>query len=149
ERARAVADALAALQVPADRRMRLPALEFLERAQPWIGVVQSNHEADRDLAVVGVVQERTAVGAVVQRPAGGVHHQAGLVRGRIGLPQLLDADAVALRIATLAEPELLDQPPTEMPARAFGEDRVLRQQLHAQLELGSRLAVLAQAEVAG
>ena len=129
--------------------MRLPALEFLERAEPRILVVQPDHEAHSDLVVFHVVHERAAVGVVVQRPAGAVQHQPGLVARRVDLPQFLDADAVGLRVAPFVQLEARDQLPAEVAARALGEDGVLGVQFHAELEAVGRLAVLADAHVAG
>ena len=129
--------------------MRLVALELLERRQPGIGVAEADDETDRDLPVGEVVHERPPVRLRVEWPAGGVHHEPRHVPRFVDLPQLLDADAVALRIAVLRETELLDQQLAEVAARAFGEQHVLRVQFHAELEVGRGLAVLADAQVAG
>jgi len=128
--------------------MRLVALEFLEWRQIRIRVAEADHEADHHLVVIHVIEERAAVGVVLQRPARGVHHQTGLVLRRIDLPQFLDADAVDLRIDTVAQSELIVQLTAQMSARAFAEQRVLRVQLHAELEVFGRLAILADTEVA-
>ena len=80
--------------------MRLAALEFLERGQVRIRVVEADDEADRDLVVLEVVEERAAVGrrcrAASRRCA---RRGPGWCLRRVDLPQLLDADAVALRVA--------------------------------------------------
>ena len=148
-RARAVADALAAFEVLADRRVRLPALHLLERAQPRVAVVEADDEAERRPGCRRGGRGRRRRRSPVHRPAGGVHDEARLVPRRLDLPQLLDADAVALRIAAGIELEARDQLLAEVAARAFGEDRVLAVQLHAELEVVGRLAVLADAQVAG
>src|SRR5256885_12786971 len=44
------------------------------------------------------VEEGAAVGLAVHGPAGRMHHEAGLVACRVDFPQLLDAQAVALRV---------------------------------------------------
>ncbi len=129
--------------------MGLPALEFLERAQVGVGIVQSGDEAQRDLVVLGVVEEGAAVGVGIHRPAGGVHHEAGLVHLGIDFPQLLHADAVGLRVAALVELVTGDDLLAQVPACAFGEQGVLGVQFHAQLEVARGLAVLAHAHVAG
>ncbi|VWC64862.1 hypothetical protein BLA18110_01549 [Burkholderia lata] len=129
--------------------MRLVALEFLERRQVRVRIAEAHHEADHDLVVVHVIQERAAVRIRLQRPAGRVDHEARLVLRRIDLPQFLDADPVRLRIRVRVELELRDQLAAEVAAAAFGEQRVLRVQLHAELEVLGRLAVLAHAHVAG
>ena len=129
--------------------MGLEALELFEWAQPRVPVVQADHVADGDLAAVGVVQERAAVGVAVQRPAGGVNHQTRLMPGRVDLPQLLDADAVGLRVLAFVQRVTRDQLAAEMAARAFGEDRVFRLQRHAALERRADAAILLDTHVAG
>ncbi|CAB3810847.1 hypothetical protein LMG27177_07524 [Paraburkholderia fynbosensis] len=129
--------------------MRLVALEFLERRQIRIRIAEADHEADHHLVVIHVIEERAAVGVVFERPASRVHHQTGLVLRGIDLPQLLDADAVDLRIGAVTQLESIVQLTAEVAARAFAEQRVLRVQFHAELEVFGRLAVLADAEVAG
>ena len=57
DRPRAVSRAPAAFDLGTDRRMLLPALEFLERMNVGIGVIQRGDEADSHLAVRLVVQE--------------------------------------------------------------------------------------------
>src|SRR6266480_7556645 len=75
DRARAIADALSALQKLPDGGVRLEALEFLVGRQEWIRIAEADDEADRDLAILHVVQERPAVSAGVERPAGAVKHE--------------------------------------------------------------------------
>src|SRR6185369_7172537 len=118
DRARTVAEALAAFERLPDLGMGLPALEFLERAQERVLVVEADNEAELDLAVVEVVEERAAVGRRVERPAAGVDDEARL--GLVGrdLPQLLDADAVALGVAAFVELVVRDQLAAEAAARA-------------------------------
>ena len=109
ERARAVADALAAGESVADQRMRLETLEFVERRQIRIVVVEVDDETDRHEIVAEMIEERAAAGAVVERPAHGVLHKPALVILRRDLPQLLQADAEFLRLAVLRKPEARDQ----------------------------------------
>ena len=94
-------------------------------------VVEMHDEADRHQVVVEVIEERAAAGAVVERPAERVLHQAGRVLVRRDLPQLLQPDAEFLRLAIAGELERCDQRLGEDAARAFGEQRVLGAQLHA------------------
>ena len=129
--------------------MRLPALEFLERTEPGIRVVEADHEAERHLVVVGVVQERSAISVLIERPAGGVDHQPGLVFFGGDLPELLEPDAVALRVAAGVELESLDQLPAQVAPSAFGEHGVAAMQFHAELKAALRLAVFAEPKVAG
>ncbi|MCY1510845.1 hypothetical protein D9M68_452340 [compost metagenome] len=78
-----------------------------------------------------------------------MQHEAGLVALGIDFPDFLDAQAVGLRVAAFVELELGDQLAAQVAARAFGEHRVLAQQLHAELEVLGGFAVLADAHVAG
>src|SRR3546814_5167804 len=71
DRPRAVGHALAAFQHCTDRRMSLPALEFLERRQIRIRVVESDDKAQGHLPVRLVIKETTAPG-IAQRPALGM-----------------------------------------------------------------------------
>src|SRR5436305_15348111 len=68
--ARAVGNALAALEGRTDQRVLLEALKLLERTNIRVAVVQMHHEPDRDLLVLEVIEERAAAGPVVERPAG-------------------------------------------------------------------------------
>ena len=149
DRARAVGDPPPALEHGTDLRMGLEALELLEGAQVGVGVVEADHEPDRDLVVFEVVEERAAVGRAVERPSERVHDQPLLVPGRIDLPQLLDADAVGLRVHAGAQAEALEQPLGQMAAAALGEDGHPRVQLDPRLEARLRLPVAPDAHVPG
>ena len=148
DRAGTVADALAAFDMRADGRVGLPALHFFERAHPRVLVVQADHEAERDLVVFQVVQEAAAEGVVFHWPACGVDHQAGLGLGRVDFPQFLDADGEGLRVLAGVQLVLIQQLAAQVTTRAFREDGVLAQQLHAELEVLSRLTILADPHVA-
>ncbi len=104
--ARAIGDALAALEGRRDAGMRLEALEFLVGREVGVLVVEVHDEADRHQVVAVVVEERAAAGAVVERPAERVLDEARLVLLGLDLPQLLEADAELLRLAALVEIEL-------------------------------------------
>src|SRR5690606_30786267 len=70
DRPRPIGDSPSALDDLADRRMVLPALEFLERADPGIGIVERGHETERHLPVGLVIEEPAAPGVVLRkRPA--------------------------------------------------------------------------------
>jgi hypothetical protein len=58
--ARAIGDALAAREGVADRRVRLETLEFLERRERRVGIVEVDDKADRNQILVEVIEERTA-----------------------------------------------------------------------------------------
>jgi len=125
------------------------ALHLLEGAEPGVLVVQAHHQAERDLVVLVVVEKAAAEGVGLHRPAGGVHHETGLVLGRIDFPEFLDAYRPARRITPFVELVFRDELLAQVAARAFGEDGVLGVQLHAELEAVGRLPVLADAQVAG
>ncbi len=129
--------------------MGLEALELVERRQRRILVVEMDDEADRDQPVVVMVEERAAGGAAAERPAETVLHQPGLELRRLDLPDLLQADAVFLRLAPVVELEAGDRLLGERAARAFGDQHVFAAQLHAAGEARLRLAVAADSHVAG
>ena len=97
--ARAIGKPLAAFEQRADRRMGLEALEFVERRQIRIVVIEMHDEADRHQIVVVVIEERAAAGRIVQRPAERMLDQALLVLGGIDLPDFLQPDAEFRRLA--------------------------------------------------
>src|SRR5690242_7333856 len=100
--------------------MGLEALELLEWRQVRIGVVEMNHEADRNQIVVEVIKKRAATGGIVERPAERVLHQTGLVLVRRHLPKFLQAEAELLRLACAIETVFRDQNLRQAAARAFG-----------------------------
>src|SRR6185295_19810552 len=95
------------------------------------------------------IEERAAAGGIVERPAERMLHQPRLVLARRYLPELLQPEPEFLRLAALCKAILRDQHFRQAAARAFGEQRVLRPQLHAAGEIAARLAVLANAHVTG
>ena len=123
--------------------MQLGALKFLERVEIGIGVVEMHDEADRHQVLAEMIEERAAAGAVMQRPAHGVLHEARAMLLLRHLPQLFQPDAVFLRSALGIEAEAPDELLGERAARAFGEKRVLAGERDAR-----RVAVLVRA-VAG
>src|SRR5204863_8855032 len=131
DRGGAVADALSALQNLPDRLVGLEALEFLVGRQERIRIAEADDEADRDLAILHVIQERPAVSAGVERPAGAVKHETGLVALGLHLPQLLQSDAVDLRIGVSLPRVLRERMPAQILARALGEEGVFRVQLNS------------------
>ena len=105
-------------------------------------------EADGREAVAEVVDERTAAGVWVERPALAVQHETLLVLLRSELPQLLQADAVLLRVDTIAQVESLHQLLRERSAAALGEQRVFGVQLHSELVFALVRAILGDPHVA-
>src|SRR5207302_3789378 len=149
DRAGAIADALSALQKPPDGGVRLEALEFLVGRHERIRIAKADDEAHRDLAILQVIEERPAVGVGIERPAGAVEHEAGLMALGFHLPQLLQPDAVDLRIGVSLQGEPREQLPAQMPARALGEEGVFCVQLHPWLVGCGLFAFAADAELAG
>src|SRR5438105_6867317 len=109
DRARAVSEQIAALERAADLRMRLEALKLVERRQIGILIIEVHDKADRHQIIVEVVEERSAAGRIVERPAERMLHQALAMLARRDLPELLQTDAEFCRLAALIELKLLDQ----------------------------------------
>src|SRR6185295_17024252 len=133
--------ALAPLQQRPHQRMRLEALEFAERRQPRIGIVEVDDEAERNQAVAEVIQERAAASAVVERPAERVLHQPRPMLGRIDLPELLEPDAEFLRFAAFSKAETRNELFGKRATRALADQRVFRAKFHATLETRFRRTV--------
>ena len=148
-RARAVGQAFAALEHVADHRMGLELLELVEWRERRVGIVEMHDEADRHQVVAVVVEERTAAGAAPQRPAEAVLNEARLEARRLDLPDLLEPDAVFLRIAAVVELETRDKLFRQRAARPFRDQGIFAAQLHAARERVFRLAVASDAHVAG
>src|SRR5271156_5849124 len=106
-------------------------------------------KADRDQAIVVVVQERAAARAESQRPAETMLHAARQEACGVDLPDLLQADAVLFRLAAGIELELGDELFGQRSARAFADQDVFAAQLHAPDEIVLRLAFAPDAHVAG
>src|SRR5262249_4811987 len=68
---------------------------------------------------------------------------------RRNLPELLEANAVFLRLAILIEAKKLEQSLSQVAPRAFGEERVCRLQLDAACEGILPAAILANSHIAG
>ncbi len=154
ERPGPVGNAPPAFQDRRDRRMGLVALQFVIGREIGVLIIQPDHEAERDLIVFQMIEERAAVGLGIQGPADGVQDFAGPVVLGLDLPQFLEADAVGLRVGGRAfrpfgpEIEFLFQRLGQMPPAAFGEQGVLGVQFHARLVVGAGGAVAVEAHVA-
>ncbi|MNQ77744.1 hypothetical protein D3C85_926300 [compost metagenome] len=145
----AVGDAGAALQMLGDGRVVLELLELVERRQEGVLIVQVHHEADGHVAVAEVVQERSAARLVVQRPAGRVLDQAGLVLLGRDLPQLLQADAELLRVRVRGQVVAGHDGLGQRAAHALGDEDILAVQFQTGLEVAGRFALAVDAEDAG
>jgi len=129
--------------------MGLEALKFLVGRQIGIFVVEMHHEPDRNQPIVEMIKERAAARAVVERPAERVLHQAGAMFFRCDLPQLFQAEAEFLRLAAFAQAEAMHERLGEAAARALGEQRVFRTQLHAAGEAVLVVAIFGETHIAG
>src|SRR5579872_1040388 len=145
----AIGEALAAEECAGDQRMGLEALEFVERREGRIDVIEMDDKADGDEIVVVMVKERAAARAAPERPTERVLDEATLELGRIDRPDFLEADAEFLRLPPLLQPVAGEQLLCQRAARAFGDERIFAAQLHAAGEAGFRLAVAADAHIAG
>src|SRR5690242_10542570 len=106
-------------------------------------------KTDRNEIVAEVIDERAAAGAIVERPAQRVLHQAAAMLVRGDLPELLEPDAEFLWLPIVPQSEMLDQGFRKAAARAFGEQRVFGAQFHAAGETGFMVAFFGDAHVAG
>src|SRR5690606_38282416 len=132
ECSRAVAEALAALQILPDDRMLFELLEFIEGTDVGIAVTQIHNESHRYLVVLEVIEETTAgagrAGAD-HRVARRVHDQPLFVLAGRNLPHFLDANSVVLRIRVLVQSEAADQLLAQVSAATFREDGIAGMEL--------------------
>src|ERR1700737_2319459 len=108
-----------------------------------------NHETDGDEVVIVVIEEGATAGAVGQRPAERVLHQARAMSFWCDLPELLETDAEFLRLTTCVQAEALHHNLAEIAARTFGKQRIFRAQFHAAREAVLAAAVPGETHVAG
>ena len=144
----AIGNAAAAFQNFADRRVGFPALEFLERRKVRVVIVEPHREAQGHLAIGLMIEEAAAIG-IAQRPALTVDHPTRHMLFGRDVPQLLQADAVNLRLAVLAQIEPVDDLLGKMAARAFGEEGVLGVDFQAGRPAVFLGTILGDAHVAG
>src|SRR5206468_7254779 len=109
ERTRPIGEPLATFKRAAHQRMGLEALELLERVQIGVRIVEVNDKADRHQIVAEMIEERSAAGVAIERPAERVLHQSRPMLVGRDLPELLEPDAVLLRLAALIETKALEQ----------------------------------------
>src|SRR4029079_6413098 len=107
-----------------------------------------NDEADGDEVIAVVVENRSAAGPIVERPAERVLNQTRPVLGGRDLPELFEADAVLLRLVAFGKFEMPDEPLRERPSRSFRDEGVLGAQFHTANEIAFRLTVAADAHSA-
>jgi hypothetical protein len=148
DRARAVGHAPPALDLGADRRMGLPALEFLERRKIGVRIIERDDEAERDLVVLLMVEEAPAPG-IGQRPALRVDHSPWLMLLGRNVPQLLDAQPEYLRATLIAQVEDIGQPLGQRAPGSFRKEGVASVKLDPRLVVGTMAAVAGDAHVSG
>jgi hypothetical protein len=129
--------------------MGLEPLEFIERAQMRVCVIEPDDKADGHLVIFEMVQKRAAIGAAIHRPADRMGHVAGLVIFRLNFPQFLDADAIGLDVCIIPQIEFFEQGLGQRPVAALGKDRLFGMQFEPGLIIRRLFAVLADAHVAG
>src|SRR5450759_3797268 len=119
QRTRAIGEALSPREGVAHELVGLEALEFLERRQIRVAVIEMQNKSDRHQIVVEMIEKRAAAGAPIERPAERMLHQPlAMLLGR-DLPKLLQAEPEFLRLAPVAEAELGDELLAEIAARTF------------------------------
>ena len=109
--------------------MGFPALQFFERRQIGIGIIEPDNKTQGDLVVSLMIQKSAAIG-IRQWPALAVNNAARRMLLRRNVPQFLKADAINLRLAILIEPKLRLEQFRKMSANTFGKERVFGVQLH-------------------
>src|SRR5262245_61546270 len=131
-----------------DFRVVLELLESLERLEARVLVVEPGDVADVHAVAVEVIEEAAAVGARVDGPSHRVLDEAGLGASRRELPELLDAEAVSLRLPPVGEAEVRHDLLGDAAAAAFGEHGRPRADVGARRVVRTRLAIAAEAHVA-
>jgi len=136
DRLRAPLHALAALEDPADARMRLQLLQARRAPTARRRGSRGDDHADRDQVVAHRIDERAAELAIAaprpQRPAHRVHHFTKRLRD---LPDLLHPERPHLRVVAGGSPKRSSATPVRLTLRPLREDR------HARGDVGARLEV--------
>ena len=114
-----------------------------------VPVIKRDDQAEVHLVICGVVQKAAALSTLVEWPPGGVDDQAFLVTLRLNLPNLLDTDAIMLRIGVLPQIELAHDLFTEVATHTLRKNRVLAQQLITRRIRALFLAILTDTHIAG
>ena len=104
--------------------MGLEALQLLERADPWVVIIEVNHESHGDQIVSPMVEKRTSAGVIVERPAEGVLYEPSAVLLGWHLPELFEADTELGRIVILLQSVFCNERLGQAAARAFGKERI-------------------------
>ena len=128
--------------------MRLQLLQHVVDRELDVAIVQADDHSEREHVLAHRVDERAAELAILragpQRPPHGVDHA---IERAFDLPDFFHAERPDLRVLT-GETEAVERDARQVSLRAFGEDRDLRDQIRARLEVAERLTVAAAAPVA-
>ena len=148
DRLRTPGDALATLQNRSNERVRLELLQQIVGRELDIAVVEPDHKPERDHVVAHRIEPGAAELAIArglpQRPAKSVDDPAQRLRN---LPHLLHTELPDLRLWAV-ESEVIESDAREVPRRALGKHRHLRNDVGAGFEVPELLAVAAAALVA-
>src|SRR5579862_5513145 len=117
---RAVPYELAAFQNFLHEWMRLESLKRRVRIEERIAVFEPHYHAERHAIVAQAVNPSATVNLRAEGPAQRVGHVAGVDPSGLNVPQLLDADAVDLRIQSV-ELEMVYEFLGQRAARSFGQ----------------------------
>ena len=149
ERLGAVAHHLPAGEQPRHQRVALEALKRHVRIEERIPVVEPRHEADREAPLRKRVDEPAPELLMAERVPHGMDDRAGREPIRIDVPQLLDADRVALRRATGIEAQPANQRLGEVAAHPVGQHRDPGPDVDTRLERGLAFPVPIDSAIAG
>ncbi len=127
--------------------MKLKTLEFIEGRQGGIGIVEIGDEPDIKLPVLGVIDEPTARGRIVERKAEIVIHLPRTVLLSRNFPDFLDPKPIFLRLAT--QIEITDDLLGQRTPRAFGDQCIFRFKRNALGKARFRIALGVTTQVAG
>src|SRR5687767_15989581 len=109
DRLRAVTDHLAAFEQFCQVRMGLKKLKLGVWIDQWIFVVESGDVTEAQHAILQTVNQAATVRLRDRRKTERVCNEAGLIAIVRQLPQIFQADAIKLRIASLIESQTFDQ----------------------------------------
>src|SRR5712691_1698432 len=142
-------DTLAAFEQLAHEPMRLQLLQHVVHRELDVAVVETDDHPERQHVLAHRVDERAAelseLRSRTQRPA---HRVDDAVELAFDLPDLFDSERPDLRVLA-GEAKAVERDAGEVSLRPFGEDRDLRDQIRARLEVAERLTVASATLVAG
>lgn len=146
-----IGEALGPFQVFSDLGVGLHELKLLVRVEIRILIVEADDKPDMNEIWFHVVEERTCVVVWTDRPADRMLNVSGLkqLMAVLDFPNLLESDAVQLRVAFISQIKLLDDFFTQRPPCSFRKDGLLPQNLHPPHEGLFGLPFFGNAEILG